>query len=121
MKLQIDPSGHCEVLTSPPGPEETTQLARPAMTDIQARPATACETPARPAMLAPDNFETPPPEALRLNKLEDFQVKQKIIEEQNRCALVLNLKISVALPETGFQWNRIQGLKNSVWIRITCL
>ena len=112
MKLQIDPSGHCEVLTSPPGPEETTQLARP---------ATACETPARPAMLAPDNFETPPPEALRLNKLEDFQVKQKIIEEQNRCALVLNLKISVALPDTGIQWNRIQGLKNSVWIRITYL
>jgi hypothetical protein len=32
----------------------------------------------------PDNFETPPPEALRLNKLEDFQAKQKIIEEQNR-------------------------------------
>jgi hypothetical protein len=34
--------------------------------------------------MPPDNFETPPPEALRLNKLEDFQVKQKIIEEQNR-------------------------------------
>ena len=91
VKLQIDPSGHCEVVA--PSTDETKLSARPTLTEITAQAALTSPVPAqttvtsplaRYAMSPPDNFETPPPEALRLNKLEDFQLKQKIIEEQNR-------------------------------------
>jgi hypothetical protein len=89
VKLQIDQSGHCEVLSSTAAEEST----RTGTTDCVARSDDAYETPSRPVM-PPDNFETPPPEALRLNKLEDFQVKQKIIEEQNRFVAYLALAIT---------------------------
>jgi hypothetical protein len=80
VKLQVDHAGHCEVVVPGTGPDTETMSSGGSTT----RPGPT-EQPTTPARAGPpDNFETPPPEALRLNKLEDFQAKQKIIEEQNR-------------------------------------
>ncbi len=76
----MDHAGHCEVVVPGTGPDTETMSSGGGPT----RPGPT-EQPITPARAGPpDNFETPPPEALRLNKLEDFQAKQKIIEEQNR-------------------------------------